>query len=178
MRIEDDDGDLGSKRSDVIKHIQQYQEQQDRAEVDANGPAAKQVDGMSTQQLVQELVKESEVQSEQQRVQGTDEARRMETRQDVQSGVQAHEVARIEQTHEQVTGAERAAEAVDAASKQQDRGENWHKFATEQDRTVPQSVQEIAAEQQKAEIQREEAEKISVRDFQNDMAVRRGMIKS
>ena len=179
MRIEDDDKEVGGKkRGDLIKQIQQYQEQQDKIQNEGGADPAK-LDKMSTSELLNELKsiaasgeqKSTEIQAQ--------DTQSMETRADVQSGLQGAEVSRIEQTHQQVNQTEQTAEAVGAAHKQQDAGQNWEKFAQAKEPTeLPPSVEDAAKEDRQEEADRQEKQSVSARDFQNSMAMRNRMIKS
>ncbi|MEE8410343.1 MAG: hypothetical protein V3T05_12100 [Myxococcota bacterium] len=181
MKIEDDDRLVSNKRRNtMIRQIQQYQEQADNADASKGGIDPKKLDQISSTQLVAELEKLAQTQGDEQtQAIQADDAKAMETRSDVQSVVRAREVARIEQTHGQVTAADRTTEAVDTANRQQDAGQNWERFSQASEATaLPPSVADAKREAEQKEADRDEQQRISARDFQNDMAIRRGMIKS
>ncbi|MBI5509101.1 MAG: hypothetical protein HY903_10130 [Deltaproteobacteria bacterium] len=149
MRIDDDDRKIGrQKRMDLIRRIQDQQQQSDKPA----GAGAK------------DEVKNAEKKSELQATEVTVELQRAAVQQDQQKGV------------------ERAAEAVEAAHHQQTRGEDWKKFRTAEATELPPSVEE-KARAEKARLEEEDAkrvdnERLSVRELQNELAVKNRMIKS
>ena len=154
MRIDKDDSKIDrEKRADLIRR---YQEEQ--AKLDQGGKDAAKLDATKP----------------------------TEKKSDIQATELNHQAQRTE-IQKPVTGAERTTEAIDAAHKQQARGENWQKFEAEARDQVPASVEEKAqaekAEQEKTQqardaAERQDKERLSVRELQNDLAVKQRMIRS
>ncbi|MEM6533307.1 MAG: hypothetical protein AAF654_11820 [Myxococcota bacterium] len=78
----------------------------------------------------------------------------------------------------EVSGAELHAQAVDAASSQQDRGEQWMGFGDKDEGTMPPSVDELnAQEKQDATNEQDQRERISVQELQNQLTINSGAIR-
>lgn len=184
MKIEDEDRQVGNKRrNNMIRQIQQYQELADKADASKGGLDPKKIDQMSTTQLVAELEKMTQTQGngQTQAIQA-DDAKAMETRSEVQGVAAAQDVARIEQTDvqlsSQVKPIDKTSEAVDAANRQQDAGQNWERFSQASEAAeLPPSVEDAKREADQKDADRDEQQRITAKEFQNDMAIRRSMIK-
>lgn len=77
----------------------------------------------------------------------------------------------------EVSGTERTTESVQTANRQQDRGEDWGRFAAKgNERELPQSVED-KANQAKTDVKSEEQQRISVQDLQNQMQLQSGRFR-
>lgn len=78
------------------------------------------------------------------------------------------------------TGAERSAEAVASASRQQDRGEDWKRYAGTAGVEVPTSVADKAKEARAAEQTdeaRDELRRVSAQDLLNELKLQSGKVR-
>jgi len=171
------DNDSRGDGSETIRKIQEYQEQQQQ-----------QVRSQEQQQLRQQQeqlqtgdadpTKDStQLESDPGQQQLLEEVQREQAAGDIQAQIQNQQVAEVNESRE-ASGIERSDEAVDVANVQQDRGEAWQDFASEESvNEIPPSVEANAADTQ-AEAQREEQQKINMQDVLNQMAIQSGKINA
>lgn len=96
--------------------------------------------------------------------------------QDIQAQIQAQTVAQANQARE-ISGADKAADAVSTASKQQDRGEEWRSFAAkESSGKLPPSVEEQVAAQNRQNTNDEAQKQINMRDLLAQLQIKGGKI--
>jgi hypothetical protein len=166
MRIDDDDRRIG--RQNRIDLIRRYQEAQAKLDAGGGKEVAKldqaKLEKMSAGELLKELQK---------LVDRAQEAAKVDL---VQRDTQHAEIQR-----QAVDGTVKSAEAVSSAQKQQTRGENWQKFEDHDRGDLPASVEEKAraekAHEERGDLERQEKDRLSVRELQNDMAVQQKMIR-
>ncbi len=159
------------RRIDLIREIQEYQ-----AKLDDKAQDSQKLGAMSSNELLAELERLAD-RAEAAVKPAADEQARAARGEGV-AAIGAAAERRSESTTA-VDGTSRTAEAVDAAHKQQDRGESWEKFAKEQDGTqLPPSVEETARERQRQEAEQEERERLTARDLQNELMVQSRRIRS
>ena len=159
MRIEDDDNKTSS-RMDTIRHIQEYQAEQAR------------MDQAAEQQRL-----------DAQRVDTTQDPNEIDASMVAQQDMDA-QMLRGEADRQTVEGIEeksgmqRSDDATQQASAQQDRAEQWQSFAADDSKAeIPPSVEDLRNEDQAAE-QRQEQERINMRELLNQMTIQSGQIKS
>jgi hypothetical protein len=152
MRIEDD---ASERRNEVIR---QLQDSQRRLETDTN----------STQNSQSARAEDRA----REQTGASDPVRQEEQRREIQN-LQARTQEIGDQNR---TGADRHDDAVTAANTQQDRGQDWQRYAQDKPETqIPASVEEQRAEQQSSE-RRQEEQRINVRDLLNRMSIQSGKI--
>lgn len=178
MRIDDDEHRIS--REKLIDQIRRYQDEQANLDADGSRAAAKAEPQRVDQASASEALRD---------VQQVVERAREATRVADAGAVEARSQQQAADTQRQtIDGAARSAEAVSAAQQQQTRGEDWQRFQDQDRGSLPTSVEESArAEQQRndadqqelerSQEERQEQERLSVREIQNDMAVRQRMIR-
>ena len=182
MRI-DEENDRKIGREKRIDLIRRYQEQQSKLDAGGGKEAEKldlkKLEKMSSGDLLKELQKLTDRTTEGNKV---DDVKNVDKKTQIQAMDVQRDLQRTEIQRQVVDGATKSAEAVSSAQKQQTRGENWQKFQAQEHGAVPQSVEEKAktekSQQDRDDVERQEKERMSVRELQNDMAVKSRMIKS
>ena len=171
MRIDDDDRKVSlNRRIDLIRRIQDEQE-------NLNAKAAKSTAGTKHDSQASQGA-EAPHQAQEKGLQQADVKQATKKASEVAHAEVTAQVRRAEVMHHEVTGTEKSAQAVDAAHKQQSRGEDWQKFAPrEETQKIPESVEALAQAEKQKDAEREERERQSVREILNDMAVKNRMIK-
>ena len=164
------------EREAAIRRIQEYQAEQQASQASDPQSAgrADQVDEIKASQGDTQAL-EAAQDDAQRAATATDTERQLQTLiADAQRVAEAGEAG----ASGDATGNERSAEAVETASKQQDRAQAWQTFAADAPAAkIPPSVEAQAADQQ-AEAQRQEQQRINVGDLLNQMAIQGGKINA
>lgn len=174
MKIENDSR---ADSSATIRKIQEYQElQQQQLRSQEQQQLRQQQEQLQTQDA--DPTKDStQLESDPQQQQALEELQREQAAVDIQAQIQNYQVAEVNESRE-ISGIERSDEAVDVSSLQQDRGEAWQDFSSDDSvNEIPPSVEANATDSQ-AEAQREEQQKINVQDVLNQMAIQSGKINA
>lgn len=159
-------------RNEQVRQVQEYAERQARLQEEQDRQQAP--ERLQAQAGAEVAAQPSETEAQQ--AERDVEAEREIEAQDVQAQIQAQEVAQVNESRE-ASGQELSDDAVEAASAQQDRGEQWQSFSADEarEKAIPPSIEDQAA-QERQEAQQREQQQINVGDLMKQMSIQGGKI--